>query len=564
MNKTNPEITQMLDADDELTMYREPWQYTTWQTTHKSPKEDENGKPLKEDPSDLSTLAVVRRSAYTNKFAVGVKEFSFNELIEATKQGHSLKRIGSTPLGTRFLVIDLDNDGNENISPEELDSFCNDRIRWTPGGSGRPYRYHLFVFLTAPIVTTQEFKEQSEIVLKRLAEHIGRFDRIMVDKHQFSFLQWCYGVPQNQLEHMEEETLPGTLYRCFQIRKKNGFRIEKVDPSVPETGKESSKAKSKEKDENKRLMPYNSAMLANMIFENRLSAGRHPDGSYINPMIFLEGKRFDIFEPRMKKQSIRKGKRFNVARSWIFRLIPQYFRCKLLGLEYTEKDLIHTFYTLCKRNFADFDSWWEKTGKSMVSGMVIELHSNDGLDYASIEEKYQPSHATELYKRRGYGMATTMFILDHFATVSPDEGSVIFPSRQDLQNLLAKVHISYPAFMGYLQQRGLKAVYQQDGRQSHQYDYILDTIAYTDGVYYYTRANEAEKCFCKGKHIPYLSMYRLFSGSKKEYKSILEVTDLAIAAMWEYFHSQQYRDHDHFTVPTDDDCDHDIPDDIPF
>ena len=531
MQNYNSENNDIFDMDNDFSMYKEPWQYTTWRTTHKSPKKDEDGKPVTEDPSDLSTLTVIRYSTYINKFAVGIKDFTFDELIQATRLGHSLKRIGTTPQGTRILVIDLDNDGNENITPEELNSFCTDKIRWTPGGSGRPYRYHLFVFLAAPIVTIQEFQEKSEWILKKLAEHIGRFDKIVVDEHQFRFLQWCYGVPQNQLEHMEEEELPGTLYRCRQIRKNKNYKIEKVDPKALKEEKTLKEASNN--DESKPLMPYNSAMLASQLNEDQLFPKRNSDGSYLNHKICLEGKRFDIFEPRMKKQTVKIGKRFSTAQAWIYRLVPQYFRCKSLGLEYTEDDLTHTFYTLCKRNFADFISWWNETGQTMVKSLMNELHTNDGLEYSEIVDKYRSSHSTELYKRLGYNMATIMDIVENYAIVSKENSTATFTSKADLEEILKEKHVSYSSCMHYMSLLDLKVIYQKDNRKASKYDYLK--TAAIEGTYYYMHYNEAHKKYCKRNGIRYASMFKLYSGTRKQYEAIVAATDKAIKAMYAYF-----------------------------
>lgn len=531
INTPNSNITDMLDMGNGLTQYKETWQYTTWRTTHKSPRKDENGKPIKDNPNDLSALSVVCQSAYSDKFAVGVKEFTFEELVEATKQGHSLKRIGLNVQGTRFLVIDIDNDGNEDITPEELDSFCTDRIRWTPGGSGRQYRYHLFVFLTVPIVTAKEFKDQSERILKQLAEHIGRFDKIAVDEHQYSYLQWCYGVPQEHLEHMEEEELPGTFYRCRQIRKNNNYQIVKVDPNAPK--EEKTPEKSDEKEETKPLMPYNSAMLASMLNEDQLFAKRLPDGSYVNPKVCLEGKRFDIIEPRMKKQAVKKGKRFSTAQAWIYRLVPQYFRCKSYGLEYSEDDLIYTFYTLCKRNFMDFKPWWKETGENMLNSLKNELHSNDDLDYPEIENKYRSSHTKDLYKRYGYNLATVMDIVDNYASVSKKDSTATFSSKADLEKILKEYRVSYQSFMRYMPLLDLKVAYRSDNRKGCKFDFIHSALVC--GTFFYTHYNEAHRQYCKRNGIPYVNMFKIFSGTKEEYKKTVAATDDAIKDMHKFF-----------------------------
>lgn len=557
----------LFNLSENHSSYAEPWQYITWRTTHKSPKKDENDKPiLPEDSNDLSTLTVVRHSAHRNKFAVGVKNFTFDELVEATRQGHSLKRIGTNVQGTRFLVIDLDNDGDENITPEELDSFCSDSIRWTPGGSNRPHRYHLFVLLTAPIVTKQEFKEQSEKVLKRLAEHIG-LETIKVDEHQFSFLQWCYGVPQTHLDHMEEDVLPGTLYRCLQIEKKKGFQVFKVDPAAPEQKTPKTIPQHPNETTDKaQLMPYTSAMLASKLSEGSLYAPKGADGGYINPRVCLEGKRFDIFEPRLSKKHIAKGNRFKTAQAWVFRLVPQFFRCKSLGLEYSDEDLVFTFYTLCKRNFQSFEPWWAETGKSLVAGLLSELHTNDGLEYDEIIKKYKSSHSSELYRRLGYNLAMTMDIIDQYALVSKKDSRAMFSSKDELEAILKASHISYSSFMHYMTLLDLKVIYQTDKRSSSKYEYLRDRLVF--GTCYYTEFNEAHKNYCKRHGIPYVSMYKLYSGTKAQYNHILQVTDEAIKAMFEFFDKQESNPHpikqNEEKKPDDEDEENELPEDIPF
>ncbi|MBR6125074.1 hypothetical protein IKQ19_16025 [Candidatus Saccharibacteria bacterium] len=556
---------ELFDLADNHSAYTEPWQYTTWRTTHKAPEEDESGKPIPEDPNDLSTLTVVRNSTHRNRFAVGVKNFTFDELVEATRQGHSLKRIGSNIQGSRFLVIDLDNDGDENITSEELDSFCTDTIKWTPGGSNRPYRYHLFVFLTAPLVTRQEFKEQSEKVLKRLAEHLDLEKAIKVDDHQFSYLQWCYGVPQTQLDHMEESILPGTLYRSLQIEKKKGFQVFKVDPSAPEE-KTSKKVPQhpNETSDRAQLMPYTSAMLASKLSEGSLYAQKDADGSYINPKVCLEGKRFDIFEPRLSKKHIAKGNRFKTAQAWVFRLVPQFYRCKSLGLEYNDEDLVFTFYILCKRNFQSFEPWWTETGKSLVAGLLSELHTNDNLGYDEIAQKYNASHSGELYRRMGYNLAMTMDIIDQYAFVSKKDSTAMFPCKNELENILKASHISYSSFMHYMTLLDLKVIYRTDKR-SDKHEYLRDRLIF--GTCYYTKFNEAHKNYCKRHGIHYVSMYKLYSGSKAEYNHILQVTDDAIKAMFKFFNSQEQKpspinQNEEEKPNEEEECE--LPEDLPF
>ena len=557
MNNT-AKLTDIIGVDD-VNTYIEMEQYTTWVATHKSPKEDDEGNPIKEDPDDLSSKTIISRSSYNNKYAVGVKPFTFLERVKAIRNGHNFKRIGPNYM-TRFLDIDLDNEGNENITQEELDSFCrdNDSIQWTVGGSGRAYRYHLFIFLKTTISNKQECEDLTRLVLMLLAEHIGR--EVTSDEHQYEFLQWCYGTPQVNLRHMEEEILPGTLYRCRQITKKNGFKIVKVNPSEPDS---KVYLKNTKKSSKRKLIPYTTPMLANRLTDGRLRASKYEDGRYVKPLVYLQGKRFDITEPRVRKRLVPQGYRFLTAQAFIMRLVPQFFRCLENGLEYSDEDLTNTFQVLCMRNFYNAEAWWAETGETMVDGLLSELHSNDDLDYKDIEAKYTSSHSRNMYKRRGYSCAATMEIINNYAEALDNESTVILASTQQRDELLEEFHVPYQSFMQYAALLGYRIVYADDKRHSHKYDYIQEMANETDGVYYYVNAHDAEKSFCKRQNPPikYNSYFSVFSGSREKYNAIKKEAHEAFLAMKAFFDKQ---DSENNAVNKDEDEDWDIPDDLPF
>lgn len=557
MNNTAT-LTDIMGIDD-IDSYIELEQYTTWVATHKKPIEDDSGNPIKDDEDDLSSKTIISRSSYSNKFAVGVKAFTFSEFVKAIRDGHNLKRIGPKYM-TRFLVIDLDNDFGENVTPEELDSFCRkyNAIHWTVGGSGRAFRYHIFVFLKTPIFNKQECEELTRLVLKHLSEHIGR--EVTPDEHQYEFLQWCYGTPQVNQSCMKEEILPGTLYRCRQITKKNGFMTVKVDPSKPDSKVYLKNTKKSSKLE---LIPYTTPMLANRLTDGRLRASKYEDGCYVNPLVYLEGKRFDITEPRVRKRLVPQGYRFLTAQAFIMRIVPQFFRCLEYGLVYSDEDLTNTFQVLCMRNFCNAEAWWEETGVTMVDGLLSELHSNDDLDYKDIEAKYTSSHSRNMYKRRGYSCAATMEIINNYAVASDDESTVILASTQQRDELLEEYNVQYQSFMRYAALLGYRIVYADDKRHSHKYDYIQDMARETDGVYYYVNAHDAEKSYCKRQDPPikYNSYFSVFSGSREQYNAIKKEAHEAYLAMKAFFDKQ---DSENKVVNKVENEDWDIPDDLPF
>lgn len=512
---------------DTIQTYTEQWQYLPWVGTHKRhPDEDSLPKhKLVYDEQDLPTKEIWNRSCHRNEFAVGVKQFTFRELVDATRAGHTLKRIGPDTNGSRYLIIDLDNDANENITTSELDSFCSSpNMAWTKGGSGRDYRYHLFVFLDKKISYRMDFESKANTIKQRLEEHIGR--PIKLDTHQCNYLQVCYGVPQHL---MERRILPGTMGWYRQIRKNSSFRFETVDPLATEE-KTVDEPRPKNKTESlttshPKLVPWNSSLLLNLLKDGSLQAKKYTDGSYVNGPDILQGTRFDCIEPRAYGKFVPVGKRHLTAQAWIYRLVPSYYRCINQGLNFTKDDLVHTFHHLCQKNFQDFDSWWKADGRNLSSSLVQECDKWSGLPYEEIEASYTPSHKKDIYKRQGYAFAATCDICREYGRC-PDGTHIQFSSRSDLEHLLTDKALPYSTFQHYIKLLGYTTCYQHDARQTHRYDYILDSATIIGGAYYYTQKRNAIKCFCDDHGIRYLSMSRLVSTPRQKYKAIIaEATD---------------------------------------
>ena len=512
--------------------YTEKWQYLLWVGTHKNPPEKGKGKDPKDD---LSTKEMTKKSSpyFQNEFNVGIKAFTFKELAEALRNGHCIKRIGpiGSLNGSRFLIIDIDNDNDERVTPEELDSFCRsrDNTEWTVGGSGRQFRYHILKLLDHPISTSEDAENETKAVITELTAHINRGIEIIPDPCQFRLLQWCFGVPQ---ERMERRELPNTEVVCRQITVKNGYKIVKEGSAEYRSTPTKKPIKSRK---HSTIMPYNTAQLANLLNDKHLRASKRSDGAYALPMVRLEGRRFDCYEPRIINRFVKVGHRYDTALAWIYRLVPQFYRCKELGLTYTEEDLKYTFHTLCNRNFEKADEWWDETGESMLDLLESELKTNEGVAYKDIEAKYQSSHKRELYKRKGYNGAVTMDILDSHRTDSDNEPTAVFPSRKELVALLDEFRVSYSSFMSYAAMIGFNVMYEDDKRDTHKYDYIDENIEYTDGIWFYAIPNDSAKSHCKRQGYRYMSLYKLYSGSKAKYNRVLEVTQEAIKAMHKFF-----------------------------
>lgn len=315
---------------------------------------------------------------------------------------------------------------------------------------------------------------------------------------------------------MARHELPNTTCWARQVRKNHDFRIDAVNPSAERaatsSGTEAPSAK---------LMPWNSSLLLNVLENGTLNPSRLSDGSYANPQGCLQGTRFDCLEPRVRGKSVEEGSRFSIAQAWIFRLVPQFYRCRELGLEYNRNDLVHTFRTLCRRNFEDYSEWWNETGKGMVPGLLKELDDCASLSYAEIESKYQPSHTNPMYRRKGYAYAVTMDICQNYANVT-EEGTFVFPSKQVLDAILKDKFLPYNTFRRYVNLLGYSTSFQDDGRTSGKYNHIMDSAKETDGTVYYAIPSNALKCFCRKHNLKYNSLFSICTFDRKKYDAIIK------------------------------------------
>lgn len=69
----------------------------------------------------------VRKSAHNERYAVGLKYFTFDEFISAIKAGHSIKRVHTYNqkfVPTKFITIDID-DVDAKVTKEEISIFSN-------------------------------------------------------------------------------------------------------------------------------------------------------------------------------------------------------------------------------------------------------------------------------------------------------------------------------------------------------------------------------------------------------------------------------------------------------
>lgn len=249
-------------------------------------------------------------------------------------------------------------------------------------------------------------------------------------------------------------------------------------------------------------------MLANMVFDGKLSAAKDSSGTYIQPMCFLEGKRFDCATPALANRYIPEKKRFNHAKSFIKMLVPMFYRCQQYNLYYTEDDLIYTFRYLCIHNFEYGQQWYEKTGKSMESGLLKEYRKNQDLSYKDIEARYKSSHKSELYRRKGYVYYTTQYICTNLSEQF-DQNEATFNSFEDLRTILVEKHVSYSAFMGVCKYLDITINYSYRRPKGKDYSAILEH-AKDSGIYYYFPSSYSEgvRSFCRRNGILYKNFIR--------------------------------------------------------
>lgn len=479
------------------TEYTERYQYSPWLCNRKN---DDGYDANQKSPNNFSAMSAMNNSSpkYRNhKYALGTKSFSFDEFVNASRKGHPIKRFccPEEECSFRFLVIDIDNNNDENVLPKELDQFVSDTFRYTPGSSGKPYKYHLFIFLEEPVHNKEEMIAATQNVIDTISVTIGR--NVTFDKALCNVNHIIYGCSQPELRESKFEILANTEYFACQICKWNDFKIIKFP------GQYNQKAN---KYVQRYLMPYNTKMLLDYLNQGSDT-----------PILFLEGKRFDIIPPLVfSNKKVQEGRRFPTAKAWIYKLVPMLFRCNWLGLYYTYEDMAFTFKHLCETNFDGFDLWWDenRTDLELFLHNVFEQVNGDFdedylinsstkhpiciEDYSLIEKAFNGSTVNPLYRCKNYcKIMTEKYCFEHGV-----DGVVSFLGEDNFKRRLP--HVSYKSFCRYLP-AGYSIDMPKKTRSdngSGKYGYLLNDV-YHGVVYYVKERDSHEAKYLEKKGIRY-------------------------------------------------------------
>lgn len=141
------EIEEQVPDPDSRENYREPICFVTVTHTDKSEGKTDKRRAGFEYRKDDSASCATRY-------------FTFDELVKAHSDGMTFRRLPAETGNwkTRFLMVDIDNKFNADVTEDELKSILDGYTYGITGsGNGEPYHYHVFILLDTPVFSGAEF-----------------------------------------------------------------------------------------------------------------------------------------------------------------------------------------------------------------------------------------------------------------------------------------------------------------------------------------------------------------------------------------------------------------------
>lgn len=408
----------------QMEQYREYLQYSLWVSdVKKRYLKNEKGKETY-DPECITGIWL--DSGSHGKYPVGVKKCTFEEYIDLIRTGHTVKRIrhlDGTTYDTRFLFIDLDNDLDENVTEEELESLEKEipGIRFLPSTSGNPNRWHIYLQTEEYISDSAGLESEAKRILDILRGICGR--EVSCDTSCYrNWYQVCYGMPQErgfQLEIPEE-----TEFFCQQILKPKDYDLfakTKRYGSYKEFMKNI--AYDLEEAKKPRIVPYNSLLLS-----KELNLPVLVDKSYsIYPPFAYKSRRIAKFG----YWKIQKGDRYHTAQYWLIRLVFQWYKCNLkYHMNFRVDDLLYTLAYLCRTNFEGYE---EFNMKGIFVGAKAKIREYARKSYEEIEREAEGEIRT--YREKSHLNASLFKLADEY---SVEPSKIRFRDRREMLDALER------------------------------------------------------------------------------------------------------------------------------
>ena len=421
--------------------YKEYLQFSLWVSDIKTLEVEKKSKygTIKKSAHPECIRGIWNSSGSKGPLPVGVKKCSFEEYVDLLVTGHSVRRVNLTgdELCSRFLFIDLDNDIGENVTEEELYALkliSNNKIVFYPSTSGRAFRWHLYI-LTRDVMHTKEDLEKFTMEILGELERICNRKITCDSKCYTNWHQVCYGMPQK--DHYKLSIPDGTEFIARQILKEDDpDKIEKYS-SVEAFFSQNHRLPASSKC---RIVPYNSKMLSRMLGVQVLidkSFSIRPPSTYKSKLI--EVGRYDW--------KIKEGKRYHVAQTWIFKLVPQWYKCNLkYNMGYTLEDLEYTMRALCKSNFEKYE---EFDMKGVLNGLRELVKRYRGKTYEEIEGMSEGQ--IRIYRDQHYLEDLIGKLANEYMY---DECTIMFRDRREMREALKRYQLSEKCAKRRLNARG--------------------------------------------------------------------------------------------------------------
>jgi len=406
-----------------------------------------------------------------------INDLTFDKIVELHAAGMSFRFIPLvSPLSNparHTVILDIDNGRKKdpwhpNILPDELDSMLAQfqAARWTRSTSGKPYKYHVFIWNEEPIRTADDYTrihEKYELLLKSEFKRIRgipeseEIPRITDPKGQ-SINCFFFGVSQ---EKSETILLTHHEYRNgifpYDVPDEQHLEITK-DRHHKEQPQPRKDRKPYSLDEwQARTVPTSTAGLIDFLQQRKLSDSTTIEVEYA----FRATMPYNMHKGATKQtQCVQEGNRWNSINIFAIKMYSVWRSCNLYlaSHEYetfTEDDLVSSYTEYVYKAFdATFD-YSIKNACSAIHSVIRKFRDLSDRDYCEMHKRYacrkgrmlmnlleDDRPLQTLLRGKKHCTSVTRTIIEQYGR----NYKVIFPSRKVMLAIIHERNISESTF----------------------------------------------------------------------------------------------------------------------
>ena len=501
---TDEEVAELEAQMDHPDKYCEELQYV--RTTHTSKEE-----------------AISNKSDACRHRNWSSHHFFFYELVEHHRNGLTVRHLPPQPgqeWSTRFLFLDVDNKPQKghqspNVTAEDLDAVLPtlgyEATAYTPSTSRGKNKWHIFVFLTNPVRTKDEYDQARDKADERLRKAIATLRGIKAlpalldpkvrwqsslyapyqqDKHEIVLRDWSYNG--NQLNYTVDEAHgERTITNPTPILKTDTGEDYFKDTLVPLT---SSKFCAWLRHEGLTTVER----IDDLEYDFRLS-GLLP---YVRKGANKSTRQFEEGERHMRISAFML-KFYAQARSYNLYMDEHGYG----EHKFSDDDIVNSFKHYVEQAFDTIGGYDLDKHIDELKDKMLKYGRRSDRDYLASVAKF--ASGRHRFRTRGYTSTTASKIIDQFLTA---DGAVEFDSTAYRESYLKDQRVSLPTLKKMASAKGLKirtANKSKGGARSGAGRKALvswDTLAtkgqVIDGVFHYVgQLSSTEKNFINGQRV---------------------------------------------------------------